>query len=287
MQEFNRDVSIAAIQQYLNIRSKELEAHNLKDNGVKILEALSATGLRSIRYAKEISGVKEIIANDLSKRAVDSIQSNIKANEVDNLVTSSHSDATMVMYNNRKKEDRFDVVDLDPYGSPTPFLDGAVQAVSEGGLLCVTCTDLAVLGEFGLKIHRSVLVTILFSYPLLNIYYFKIAAGNSPETCYTKYGAIPLKSKACHEMALRIVLQSIESHANRYGRYIVPLLSLSIDFYVRLFVRVCTGQKQCKKSTSKLGYVYQCTGCETINTQPLGLLIKEDNSNNIKVWIIK
>ena len=151
VQEFNRDVSIAAIQQYLNIRSKELEAHNLKDNGVKILEALSATGLRSIRYAKEISGVKEIIANDLSKRAVDSIQSNVKANEVDNLVTSSHSDATMVMYNNRKKEDRFDVVDLDPYGSPTPFLDGAVQAVSEGGLLCVTCTDLAVLGEFGLK----------------------------------------------------------------------------------------------------------------------------------------
>ena len=88
-------------------------------------------------------------------------------------------------------------------------------------------------------------------------------------------------------MALRIVLQSIESHANRYGRYIVPLLSLSIDFYVRLFVRVYTGQKQCKKSTSKLGYVYQCTGCETINTQPLGLLIKEDTSNNIKVWIIK
>ena len=88
-------------------------------------------------------------------------------------------------------------------------------------------------------------------------------------------------------MALRIVLQSIESHANRYGRYIVPLLSLSIDFYVRLFVRVYTGQKQCKKSTSKLGHVYQCTGCETINTHPLGILIHDDTSNNIKVSISK
>lgn len=97
----------------------------------------------------------------------------------------------MIMYQNRKKGDRFGVVDLDPYGSPTPFLDGAVQAVSEGGLLCVTCTDLAVL------------------------------AGNSPETCYAKYGAVSLKSKSCHEMALRIVLQCIEAHANRYGRYIV------------------------------------------------------------------
>lgn len=256
VQEFNRDVSIAVIQQFIQNGGcssiKPPDGQN-GSNGVRILEALSATGLRSIRYAKEISGIKEIIANDISERAVASIDKNVKANNVSDLVTPSHSDATMVMYNNRKKEDRFDVVDLDPYGSPTPFLDGAVQAVAEGGLLCVTCTDLAVL------------------------------AGNSPETCYTKYGAISLKSKSCHEMALRIVLQCIEAHANRYGRYIVPLLSLSIDFYVRIFVRVYSSQKQCKKTTSKLGNVYQCTGCETINVQPLGVLIPgEDDSKNIK-----
>ena len=69
-----------------------------------------------------------------------------------------------------------------------------------------------------------------------------VLAGNAPETCYTKYGAVSLKSKCCHEMGLRIMLQCIESHANRYGRYIVPLLSMSIDFYVRVFVRVYTSQ---------------------------------------------
>ena len=37
------------------------------------------------------------------------------------------------------------VVDLDPYGSPAMFLDAAVQCVTDGGLLCVTATDLAVL----------------------------------------------------------------------------------------------------------------------------------------------
>jgi tRNA (guanine26-N2/guanine27-N2)-dimethyltransferase len=37
------------------------------------------------------------------------------------------------------------MVDLDPYGSAVEFLDPAVQAVEEGGLLCVTCTDKAVL----------------------------------------------------------------------------------------------------------------------------------------------
>jgi tRNA G26 N,N-dimethylase Trm1 len=101
-------------------------------------------------------------------------------------------------------------VDLDPYGSPSVFLDSAVQSITEGGLLMCTATDMAVL------------------------------CGNNGEVCYSKYGAYPLRGKYCHEMALRILLASIESHANRYKRYIVPVLSLSVDFYVRVFVRIYT-----------------------------------------------
>lgn len=39
----------------------------------------------------------------------------------------------MLMYEMRGKNARYDVIDLDPYGSPSCFLDAAVQAVSEGG----------------------------------------------------------------------------------------------------------------------------------------------------------
>lgn len=46
------------------------------------------------------------------------------------LLLSKHS---MLMYDMRAKKDRYDVIDLDPYGSPASFLDAAVQAVSEGG----------------------------------------------------------------------------------------------------------------------------------------------------------
>lgn len=49
------------------------------------------------------------------------------------------------MYEHREKKKNFDVIDLDPYGTAAPFIDAAVQAVADGGLLCVTCTDLAVL----------------------------------------------------------------------------------------------------------------------------------------------
>jgi tRNA (guanine26-N2/guanine27-N2)-dimethyltransferase len=65
----------------------------LFQDGLTILEALSASGLRSIRYAKEVPGVREIIANDLSDVAVSSIRDNVVHNGVEHLVTTSHDDA--------------------------------------------------------------------------------------------------------------------------------------------------------------------------------------------------
>ena len=47
--------------------------------------------------------------------------------------------------------------------------------------------------------------------------------------------------------ALRLVLHTLATSAARYGRYIQPLLSLSIDFYVRLFVRVHTAPIDVKR----------------------------------------
>lgn len=239
VQEFNRDLSISVLNTFVKLRQGEVKQ---TEDGIVILEALSATGLRSIRYAKEVAGLKHIVANDCSKQAFNDITANVSANQVDNLVKASLHDATLLMYEHKEKSRRFDVIDLDPYGCPSIFLDSAVQAISDGGLLLVTATDMAVL------------------------------AGNSPETCYSKYGAISLRTKSCHEMALRILLQCVQSHANRYGRYIEPLLSISADFYIRVFVRVHTGPNMCKYTTSKLSYVQHCTECDSFTLQPLGVL---------------
>lgn len=207
-----------------------------KDDGIDILEALSATGLRSIRYAKEIPGVREIVANDLSREAVASIRKNVDHNGVGALIRPNEGDAVQVMYN---RENRFHVIDLDPYGSPARFLDSAVQNIKEGGLLLVTATDMAVL------------------------------AGNTPEACLVKYGSVPIRTKACHEMALRILLNTIEATATRYGRYIHPILSMSVDFYVRIFVQVFASPFECKRSGTKRSMVFQCCGCDAQTFQPL------------------
>ncbi|KAJ8981890.1 hypothetical protein NQ317_007282 [Molorchus minor] len=264
VQEFNRDLSISIITTFSKrytkenlIKSNKKSTKNyenisstdtsIQDNGITILEALSAT---VYVMQRKYPVLKKIVANDISQTAVRDIKNNIVDNNVEDIVEASHCDATMLMYQHRR-EKQFDVIDLDPYGCPSIFLDSSVQAIKEGGLLLVTATDMAVL------------------------------AGNSPETCYSKYGSIPLRIKSCHEMALRILLQCIEAHANRYGRYIVPLISLSADFYIRVFVRIFSGAHKCKFTTSKLSYVYHCTGCDTFTLQPLGILKTKEKQQNV------
>jgi len=148
----------------------------------------------------------------------------------------------------RSSNEKFDVVDVDPYGSASVFIDSAVQAVTEGGLLCVTCTDTAVL------------------------------CGNHVETCWSKYGSIALHTRYSHEMAVRLVLKFIESQANRYKRYIVPVLSLFVDFYVRVFVRVYSSPHTVKRSCTKMSQVFQCVGCDAFWLQRLCKTIGEQET---------
>lgn len=73
-----------------------------------------------------------------------------------------------------------------------------------------------------------------------------------------------------HEMSVRTVLHALESSANRYRRHIVPLLSVGIDFYLRVFVRVYTSAAEVKKAALKTSLVYQSMGCGSFYMQPIG-----------------
>lgn len=57
-------------------------------------------------------------------------------------------------------------VDLDPYGSPSVFLDSAVQSVTDGGMLMCTATDLAVLCGGTAEVCYSKYVLSYFVYLL-------------------------------------------------------------------------------------------------------------------------
>lgn len=230
-----------------------------------VLDALSASGLRALRYAHELPFVTKVVANDLDPNAVESIQRNARHNSLEHAIEATQGDALGHLYSKiaahlsltekqrmRGKTEKYDVVDLDPYGTAAPFFDAAVQAVrDDGGLLCVTCTDAGVW-----------------------------ASNGYPEKCFALYGGVPIKGSHGHEVGLRLILHGLATSASRYGLYIEPLLSLSIDFYSRVFVRVRRSPAAVKFSAGKTMLIYNCdVGCGAWSTQ---LLVRNKSHPNKK-----
>ena len=53
----------------------------------------------------------------------------------------------------------------------------------------------------------------------------------------------------------------------------LQILSVSIDFYVRVFVRVYTSPKEVKNAAANLMYIYQSSACDSFFSQPVGLKV--------------
>jgi len=250
--QIKADPTTEALQESGNNGKLDQKPDAAKRPSFSILDALSASGLRALRYSHELPFVGSVTANDLTESAVKSIKLNVQHNKLEDKIVVSQDDAIAHMYRriaddlskrdkhgNPSKAHRYDVIDLDPYGTAAPFLDAAVQCVKEGGMLCVTCTDSAVW------------------------------AGHCYcEKSYVLYGGIPVKSFFSHEAGLRLVLHAVATSAARYGLTIEPLLSISADFYVRIFVRVTKSQAALKFLASKTMIVYNCDhGCGAFETQ--------------------
>jgi len=100
-----------------------------KFEGVTIVDALSASGLRTIRYLKELEGVKTVVANDILPAAHKLMKDNFELNQLDpNTYQLSLQDANILLRDSAKTGG-FDIIDLDPYGSVVPFLDASITAV--------------------------------------------------------------------------------------------------------------------------------------------------------------
>lgn len=63
------------------------------EEGLCVLEGLAASGLRSIRFALEVPGLKRVTANDFSAKAADLITRNTHHNNVAHLMETQNRDA--------------------------------------------------------------------------------------------------------------------------------------------------------------------------------------------------
>lgn len=231
----------------------------------RVLDALSATGLRALRYAKELPFVTKVVANDMNPNATKSMALNVQHNDLSAYITPNTGDAIGHMYSvafpptgshgPQHVSGKYDVVDLDPYGTAAPFIDAALHSLNDGGLLCVTCTDSGVFASTGYC-----------------------------EKTFSLYGGMPVKGSHMHEGGLRLIINLITSTAAKYGMSVEPLLSLSIDFYIRVFVRVRRSPADVKFLAGKTMLVYSCDhGCGAWTTNIIGRNTKQEGKAG-NIW---
>ncbi|XP_014671029.1 PREDICTED: tRNA (guanine(26)-N(2))-dimethyltransferase-like [Priapulus caudatus] len=108
---FGRDFTIAVIKQFSwkNFERKKAQSYTSDndfvpgeywEDGITIFGGHSASGLRSIRYALEVPGIRQVLLNDSSdvgRETVDDIRLNVRHNSVEHLVQYSQSDPRSVV----------------------------------------------------------------------------------------------------------------------------------------------------------------------------------------------
>ncbi|MGD0718666.1 MAG: hypothetical protein ABSA15_03700 [Thermoplasmata archaeon] len=189
---FDRDVGVAL-------------AHALRarqDSPLRGWEMLAATGVRGLRMVNESGLFASLLQTEAHPEAFAVLHMNAEPFH-DRGVTVREADAREL-----PAEAPFDYVDLDPYGTPVPFLASALHALRPGGVLAVTATDMMVL------------------------------AGVQPKVCVVRYGAQPVRGRLGPEGGLRILMKHVAEAARARGRVLRPLLCYVHDHHVRAYVEI-------------------------------------------------
>ncbi len=216
--ELNRDLSIIAIKTY----QKELK------HEINICDAFGGSGIRGVRYAKEIENVSKVVITDINPLAIQFANENIEINDLDN-VTTCKEDANILL---RKCRGKFDVVDIDPFGTPSFYIESAGISLKSGGMICATATDTSGL------------------------------CGTYKEPCVRKYSAIPLKTGYCHEIGIRILAGFLARTFSKYKKCIDIVFSHSTEHYMRIYAKVKKGAKITDESLkNNIGYILHCESC--------------------------
>ncbi|MGD0819079.1 MAG: tRNA (guanine(26)-N(2))-dimethyltransferase [Methanomassiliicoccales archaeon] len=204
---FNRDVSV------MFFSSPQVTVRTA-------IDAMSATGVRALRIAKEARPDIHFDICDRDSVAAEFIKENIILNGLENC-TAVNNDLRCQL-----AQEYYDYVDLDPFGTPVEFIPAALQALKRNGILAITATDTAPL------------------------------AGAQTKKCIRRYGAMPCRGEFCHEAGLRILIGYVAKEAAKLDKGTVPMLCFYADHYMRLYLRMPQSAYHAEAALDHLGFLH-------------------------------
>lgn len=242
-QAFNRDFSILILWAWNEIFSP-LNA---------IIEPFCGSGIRSLRYALQGPPFTELICNDLNPQAIQLSKKNFEHYpQVSSEKIFFHTLDARKLFAEIYLNNKFlTVIDIDPFGSPQPYIHEALRTLANPGLLLVTATDMPVwVGLYPDKAYRR----------------YNIANFRIPNYSFRSF---------CHEIAIRAFISYIQREGLNQDMLLLPLTSLSIDHYMRIALRRTRGEG--KIILHNTGFIFECSNCFQRFAIPLHELKQMDN----------
>jgi tRNA (guanine26-N2/guanine27-N2)-dimethyltransferase len=206
--EMNRDITVACL--------------SCLPRAGSYVDAMAASGIRGIRVRKEVPRDIAVTVNDWDAAACGLIRRNAALNNVSVDVTNRGANTLL-------SSTQYDFVDLDPFGTPAPYIDSACRSARVA--LGVTATDTA---------------------PLCGAH---LRAG------MRRYAARPLKTEYYPEVGLRVLLGKVAREEAKYDRGLRPLLCHATEHYVRLYLEVQHGVSDSDHMVDQLGFLLHCPKC--------------------------
>ncbi|MEJ5338575.1 MAG: tRNA (guanine(26)-N(2))-dimethyltransferase [Aquificaceae bacterium] len=194
-----------------------------------VCDPMGASGVRLMRFLLETDRVKKAVYNDISQEAVNFFKGMLQRHAIPEEQVEVHQeDACLLLRRLRNCH----YVDIDPFGSPVPFLESGILPVARHGMLAVTATDTSVL------------------------------SGTYPETCMRRYGSRPLLSaEFYHEVGVRILIKKVLEEGAKMDYALRPVFSYSYRHYFRIFFIKDIGPRRTDSLFRKIGFLLYCPKC--------------------------
>ncbi len=196
-----------------------------------LADGFTGIGARALRVAVEVPEIEQVFANDANPTAIEATRKSAGLNNVSEKCRFSINEVCKFLMGGNDKEERFGIVDLDPFGTPARHIDCVLRATLDEGLVSITATDTAVL------------------------------CGVYPEVCLRRYYGRPLNNSYGNETALRLLTSLIALTASRLELAIRPVFTHATMHYLRVYAQVSVSSGGANDVYANIGHVMHCFNC--------------------------
>ncbi|MBD0334044.1 MAG: tRNA (guanine-N1)-methyltransferase [Cyanobacteria bacterium Co-bin13] len=211
-----------------------------RQNGqLRVLDAMTGCGVRPLRYQLEAEA-DWVWANEANPDHREVLERNLSTGMRPRSYRITHQDANQVFFDCYQQRDFYDLVDIDNFGSPSPYASTGMWATRLGGMLYLTSTDGRATG------------------------------GHDPERSLQTFGAYARSHPAVHEQGLRLLLGHAMQQAAAKGFGIQPLFSLFNGQVHRVMVRLVMDPSWEAGCFGFIGYCHVCGHFQTVGWRQLG-----------------